>query len=183
VHLPNSFENSTNSKLFGCASDGAHQGVLLLINHGILRVQQAPFLLLFNLCSSIITNCYSCTHPLMVWMSMFFSCCSFWSSREFNSPWFKPLVVPHLVTPMMLLLFHCYYSSIGDPHNVLVVPLLLLIDCWPSSCFCITTYYAFLRRENKKPEGFAKQKQPAIFAMWHASQLVVHQPSLINNVP
>ncbi len=41
----------------------------------------------------------------------------------------------------------------------------------------------FCEGKNKKPEGFAKQKQPAIFAMWHASQLVVHQPSLIYNVP
>ncbi len=40
-----------------------------------------------------------------------------------------------------------------------------------------------LRSKNKKPEGFAKQKQSAIFAMQHASQLVVHHPSLIYNVP
>jgi hypothetical protein len=32
-------------------------------------------------------------------------------------------------------------------------------------------------------EGFAKQKQSAIFAMRHPSQLVVHHPSLIYNVP
>jgi len=41
----------------------------------------------------------------------------------------------------------------------------------------------FAKGKNKKSEGFAKQKQPAIFVMWHASQLVVHQPSLIYNVP
>jgi hypothetical protein len=41
----------------------------------------------------------------------------------------------------------------------------------------------FCEGPNKKPEGFAKQKQPAIFAMWHASQLVQHHPSLIYNVP
>ncbi len=41
----------------------------------------------------------------------------------------------------------------------------------------------FCERPNKKPEGFAKQKQPAIFAMRHASQLVQHHPSLIYNVP
>jgi hypothetical protein len=41
----------------------------------------------------------------------------------------------------------------------------------------------FCEGPNKKPEGFAKQKQPAIFAMRHASHLVVHQPSLIYNVP
>jgi len=40
-----------------------------------------------------------------------------------------------------------------------------------------------LRSKNKKPKGFAKQKQFAIFAMRHASQLVVHHPSLIYNVP
>jgi hypothetical protein len=40
-----------------------------------------------------------------------------------------------------------------------------------------------LRSKNKKPEGFAKQKKSAIFAMQHASQLVVHHPSLIYNVP
>ncbi len=40
-----------------------------------------------------------------------------------------------------------------------------------------------LRSKNKKLEGFAKQKQYAIFAMRHASQLVVHHPSLIYNVP
>ncbi len=40
-----------------------------------------------------------------------------------------------------------------------------------------------LRNKNKKPERFAKQKQSAIFAMQHASQLVVHHPSLIYNVP
>ncbi len=36
----------------------------------------------------------------------------------------------------------------------------------------------FCEGPNKKPEGFAKQKQPAIFAMRHASQLVQHHPSL-----
>jgi hypothetical protein len=36
---------------------------------------------------------------------------------------------------------------------------------------------------NEKPEGFTKQKQSAIFAMRHTSQLVVHHPSLIYNVP
>jgi hypothetical protein len=41
----------------------------------------------------------------------------------------------------------------------------------------------FCERPNKKPEGFAKQKQPAIFAMRHTSHLVVHHPSLIYNVP
>jgi hypothetical protein len=41
----------------------------------------------------------------------------------------------------------------------------------------------FCEGPNKKPKGFAKQKQPAIFAMRHASQLVQHHPSLIYNVP
>jgi len=40
----------------------------------------------------------------------------------------------------------------------------------------------FCETPNKKPEGFAKQKQPAIFAMRHASHLMVHHPSLIYNV-
>ncbi len=40
-----------------------------------------------------------------------------------------------------------------------------------------------LRSKNKKFEGFAKQKQSTIFTMRHASQLVVHHPSLIYNVP
>ncbi len=41
----------------------------------------------------------------------------------------------------------------------------------------------FCEGPNEKLEGFAKQKQSAIFAMQHASQLVVHHPSLIYNVP
>jgi hypothetical protein len=41
----------------------------------------------------------------------------------------------------------------------------------------------FCEGPNEKLEGFAKQKQSAIFAMRHASQLVVHHPSLIYNVP
>jgi hypothetical protein len=36
---------------------------------------------------------------------------------------------------------------------------------------------SFCKGPNKKPKGFAKQKQPAIFAMRHASQLVQHHPS------
>ncbi len=41
----------------------------------------------------------------------------------------------------------------------------------------------FCEGPNEKPEGFAKQKQSAIFAMRHASQLVMHHPLLIYNVP
>ncbi len=41
----------------------------------------------------------------------------------------------------------------------------------------------FCEGPNKKPEGFAKKKQLAIFAMRLASHLVVHHPSLIYNVP
>ncbi len=41
----------------------------------------------------------------------------------------------------------------------------------------------FCEGPNEKPEGFAKQKQFAILAMRHASQLVMHHPSLIYNVP
>jgi hypothetical protein len=40
-----------------------------------------------------------------------------------------------------------------------------------------------LRRKNKKPEGFAKQKQLTIFAMWPASQFVLHHPSQIYSEP
>jgi hypothetical protein len=41
----------------------------------------------------------------------------------------------------------------------------------------------FCKGPNKKPERFTKKKQPAIFAMRHASHLVVHHPLLIYNVP
>ncbi len=41
----------------------------------------------------------------------------------------------------------------------------------------------FCKGPNKKPKGFAKQKWPAIFVMRHASQLMVHHPLLIYNVP
>jgi hypothetical protein len=41
----------------------------------------------------------------------------------------------------------------------------------------------FCEGPNKKLEGFAKQKQHAIFAMRHTSHLVVHHPLLIYNVP
>jgi hypothetical protein len=41
----------------------------------------------------------------------------------------------------------------------------------------------FCEGPNEKLEGFVKQKQSAIFAMRHASQLVVHHPLLIYNVP
>jgi hypothetical protein len=40
-----------------------------------------------------------------------------------------------------------------------------------------------LRRKNKKPEGFAKQKTFAKFVMRYASQLVVHHSSQIDNEP
>ncbi len=40
-----------------------------------------------------------------------------------------------------------------------------------------------LRRKNKKPEGFAKQKKSAKFVMRYASQLVVHHSSQIDNEP
>ncbi len=40
-----------------------------------------------------------------------------------------------------------------------------------------------LQRENKKPEGFAKQKKSAKFAMRYASQLAVHHSSQIDNEP
>jgi hypothetical protein len=41
----------------------------------------------------------------------------------------------------------------------------------------------FCEVPNEKLEGFAKKKQPAIFAMRHTSQLVVHHALLIYNVP
>jgi hypothetical protein len=40
-----------------------------------------------------------------------------------------------------------------------------------------------LRRKNKKPEGFAKQRKIAKFVMRYASQLVVHHSSQIDNEP
>jgi hypothetical protein len=36
-----------------------------------------------------------------------------------------------------------------------------------------------LRKKNKKPEGFAKEKKSAKFAMWNALQLVAHHSSQI----
>jgi hypothetical protein len=36
-----------------------------------------------------------------------------------------------------------------------------------------------LRKKNKKPEGFAKEKKSATFAMQHTSQLVAHHSSQI----
>jgi hypothetical protein len=36
-----------------------------------------------------------------------------------------------------------------------------------------------LRKKNKKPEGFAKEKKSAKFAMQNASQLVAHHSSQI----
>jgi hypothetical protein len=36
-----------------------------------------------------------------------------------------------------------------------------------------------LRKKNKKPEGFAKEKQSAKFAMQNASQLVAHHSTQI----
>jgi hypothetical protein len=51
-------------------------------------------------------------------------------------------------------------------------------DHWP-----LLHIAPFCEGPNKKPEGFAKEKQPTIFAMWHASHLVVHHPSLIYTIP
>jgi hypothetical protein len=54
------------------------------------------------------------------------------------------------------------------------------------SCFLFISLLhiaPFCEGPNKKPEGFAKEKQPAIFAMRHASHLLVHHPSLIYTIP
>jgi hypothetical protein len=53
--------------------------------------------------------------------------------------------------------------------------------CWVT--WFTTTYCAFLRRAKEKTGRVCKAKQPTIFAMRHASHLMVHQPSLIYNVP
>ncbi len=131
MHLPNVFEDSTNSKLFGCASDGVYQGVLLSINHGVLlRVQQVLLLVLLNLCLSII-KIVTLAH-ILSWFEYQCSLDAFLfglqGNLSFHGSKFKPFVVPHMVTFMMLLLFHCFYFSIGDPPNVFVVPLLLLLN-------------------------------------------------------
>ncbi len=52
-----------------------------------------------------------------------------------------------------------------------------------TNCLALLHIVPFCEGLNKKPERFTKQKQSAIFAMRHASQLVVHHPSLIYNVP
>jgi hypothetical protein len=53
----------------------------------------------------------------------------------------------------------------------------------PHQSTITTTYCVFFEGPNKKPEGFAKQKKSAKFAMRHASQLVVHHSSQIYNEP
>jgi len=53
---------------------------------------------------------------------------------------------------------------------------------WAFVITTTTTYCAFLRKAKQKTWRVCEAKQPAIFAMWHASHLVVHHPSLIYNV-
>jgi len=73
--------------------------------------------------------------------------------------------------------------SIGDYWWLLVAIILVVIGGYYINGYCALLHIVpFCEGPNKKPEGFAKQKQPAIFAMRHASHLVVHQPSLIYNV-
>jgi hypothetical protein len=61
--------------------------------------------------------------------------------------------------------------------------ILFIVAYKKNNCERLLHIVPFREGPNEKPEGFAKQKQSAIFAMRHASQLVVHHPSLIYNVP
>jgi len=105
-----------------------------------LRDQQVPFVVLLNLCSSTLIIIVF-VHSFLVQISegasfnvfehlqqVFFNCRSFWFSREFSSPWFKPFVDPWLVTLSMILLFHYCCSLVVDLPDVLVVPLLLFFS-------------------------------------------------------
>jgi hypothetical protein len=118
----------TNSMLFVCANVGIDWNVLSFIDpNPFLGVQQIPFLMFLNLCS-LVATILILVHPFLVWMlPMFLNLyCFYCSSKEFDFPWFKPLVAPHLVTLLMLLLFHHWCSLVSDPALVLVDPLLLL---------------------------------------------------------
>jgi hypothetical protein len=120
-------KTQTNSMLFACANAGLDQNVLFFIDlSSPLGVQQVPFLMLLNLCSSVAITA-TLVHPLLVWMLLvFFNLyCFFWSLKEFDFPWFEPLIALHLVTFLMFLLFHHWCSLVGDPLHVLVDPLLL----------------------------------------------------------
>lgn len=118
----------TNSMLFVCANVGLDWNVSFFIDPSpLLGVQQIPFLMFLNLCFSVATIVIL-VHPFLVWMLLvFFNLyCFYYSSKEFDFPWFKPLVAPHLVTLLMFLLFHHWCSLVSDPPHVLVDPLLLL---------------------------------------------------------
>ncbi len=118
----------TNSMLFVCANVGLYWNVLFFIDPSTpLGVQEVPFLMFLNLCSSVTTTIIL-VHPFLVWMLLMLLnlYCFSGSSKEFDFPWFKPLVVPHLVTFLMFLLFHRWCSLVNDPPHVLVDPLLLL---------------------------------------------------------
>jgi hypothetical protein len=119
----------TNSMLFVCANVGLDWNVLFFIDPSpLLGVQQIPFLMFLNLCFSIATIVIL-VHPFLVWMLLvFFNVYYFYYfSKEFDFPWFKPLVAPHLVTLLMFLLIH-YYFLINDLPNAFIVLLLLLFN-------------------------------------------------------
>jgi hypothetical protein len=115
-----------NFMLFVCANAGFDWNVLFFIDpNAPLRVQQVPFLMFLNLCSSIAIIAIL-VHPLLVWMLLVLLnlYCFFWFLKEFDFPWFRPLVAPHLMTFLMFLLFHRWCSLVGDYLHVLVDPLL-----------------------------------------------------------
>ncbi len=75
--------------------------------------------------------------------------------------------------------YHSYYVQQASKHTCIDRQQNNLLKLIKSLLHIVP----FCEGSNKKPEGFAKQKQPAIFAMRHASQLVQHHPLLIYNVP
>ncbi len=67
-------------------------------------------------------------------------------------------------------------------HNFAYPRTLFLINL-PTRCHYHYYIVPFCEGPNKKPEGFAKPKKSAKFAMRHASQLVVHHSSQTYNEP
>ncbi len=120
MHLPNSFEDSINSKLFRCAGDDAHQGVMFLINHGVLlRVQQAPFL---NLCFSIITivtlarilNSFFCLHSSPSSLLGLFLCLYHWTKVH---TYVSKRVKLHTLLEIMVKFVSYFFKYCGWPSS------------------------------------------------------------------
>jgi hypothetical protein len=96
---------------------------------------------------------------------------------------------PHLLLPMNV---HMKISPqnptyLFDLINVRKMQNAINVCCFLSFHYCILCLFAkgqtknlkVLRKKNKKPEGFAKEKKSAKFAMRSASQLVAHHLSQI----